>query len=67
MKLAPLLCLTLLMACQSQTKETDPYKPLYTPPSGGSAGQMGAGYCLSPPADKADRVQWNRLCFPVDG
>lgn len=34
-----------------------------TPGSGGSAGQMGPGYCHRVPEDASRINQWNQLCF----
>jgi hypothetical protein len=54
----------LLSACANVTPVTDSTRQ--TPPRGGSAGQMGPGYCQTLPADVNDRMQWNQLCFPND-
>jgi hypothetical protein len=34
------------------------------PPTGGSAGTMGADHCDSPPADPAAIEAWNQRCLP---
>lgn len=51
----------LLGACANVTPVTSENRQ--TPTSGGSAGQMGPGYCQSLPANVSDRQQWNNLCF----
>lgn len=33
-------------------------------PTGGSAGEMGPGYCDSPPTDMEQMNHWNQLCMP---
>ncbi|TPE53106.1 hypothetical protein [Amaricoccus solimangrovi] len=53
-----------LAACAQITPVTDADRQ--TPNRGGSAGQMGPGYCQTLPADVSDRMQWNQLCFPND-
>lgn len=52
----------LLAACAGVTGGWSGPKPR----SGGSAGQMGPGYCHTLPADLSARNQWNDLCFPND-
>jgi hypothetical protein len=60
---APLACAgaLLLCACANVTPVTNENRR--TPNMGGSAGQMGPGYCQTLPADVSDRLQWNQLCF----
>lgn len=52
----------LLSACAGITPVTDANRQ--TPRMGGSAGQMGPGFCQTKPANVGDLQQWNNLCFP---
>ena len=51
----------LLGACANVTPVTNETRQV--PTMGGSAGQMGPGYCQTLPADVSERQQWNQLCF----
>lgn len=35
--------------------------------SGGSAGEMGPGFCEAPPSDPEQMAQWQDLCNPDGG
>lgn len=56
-------CAVLLSAC-AQIQTSPGGVTANAPRSGGSAGQMGPGFCQTVPQDRSARQQWYQLCFP---
>ncbi len=59
--LIALACALLLAGCGGGAAPT--WGDRQVPSAGGSAGQMGAGFCLRVPADPSRRNQWMDLCM----
>ncbi|PZQ47794.1 MAG: hypothetical protein DI556_16410 [Rhodovulum sulfidophilum] len=61
---AALLALGLLAGCQDQPANLGPDAPAL-PQGGGSAAEMGPGFCESaPPTDPTLANEWNHMCMP---
>lgn len=60
--LAALACALLLSGCGGGAAPT--WGNDSVPSVGGSAGQMGPGFCQQVPADVGRRNQWMDLCMP---